>query len=54
MSKKKKKVDAIVDLLSGKGIKVSKENLDTGFFPWHNTKECKLVFLFCEIVLNQH
>nr|CAH0110781.1 unnamed protein product [Daphnia galeata] len=39
MSKKKKKVDAIVDLLSGKGIKVSKENLDTGFFPWHNTKE---------------
>ncbi|XP_045024971.1 uncharacterized protein LOC116921982 isoform X2 [Daphnia magna] len=37
MSKKKKRVDTIVELLSGKGIKVSKENLNTGFFPWHDT-----------------
>ncbi|KAK4003721.1 hypothetical protein OUZ56_005476 [Daphnia magna] len=42
MSKKKKRVDTIVELLSGKGIKVSKENLNTGFFPWHDTTKLSL------------
>ncbi len=47
MSKKKKRVDTIVELLSGKGIKVSQENVNTGFFPWHDTTKCKLFNLLC-------
>ncbi|XP_057370011.1 uncharacterized protein LOC130691120 [Daphnia carinata] len=39
MSKKKKRVDTIVKLLQQKGIIVSKENTDTGFFPWHQNNK---------------
>ena len=39
MSKKKKRIDAIVFHLEKKGILVSKENVDSGTFPWHNSKQ---------------
>jgi hypothetical protein len=28
--------------MSGMGVKVSQENVNTGFFPWHDTTKCKL------------
>lgn len=44
MSKKKKRVDTIVDILGKKGIQVSQQNLDTGIFPWHDTKQCLILY----------
>ena len=42
--KKKKRVDTIVDILGKKGIQVSQQNLDTGIFPWHDTKQCLILY----------
>lgn len=44
MSKKKKRLDTIVDILGKKGIQVSQQNLDTGIFPWHDTKQCLILY----------
>ncbi len=40
MTKKRKRIDAIVSFLGEKGIIVSNENVDSGIFPWHNNREC--------------
>ena len=42
--KKKKRVETIVEILGKKIIQVSQQNLDTGISPWHDTKQCLILY----------
>lgn len=41
MSKKKKRISVIVNLLKSKGIQVTPENIEKGMFPWQNSSNGK-------------
>ncbi|EFX66125.1 hypothetical protein DAPPUDRAFT_116662 [Daphnia pulex] len=53
MSKKKKRVDTIVDILGQKGIQVSQQNLDTGIFPWQKITPYTQLFMLNRNMLSE-